>query len=313
MPNLTGYAATGVSIIALSACGPSPEIAKYKEQTEVLQRQLDALIVERNSLKSRIEELSNTPGLLLTKVAEPAATGKLEEAETALHTIKEKYPLAPEAMEAQKLVDVLRIKQEKQQEEDHRLQAQGFMALKISPVIDAIGIKISVGVPNFTKQFVFDRYGDRYHFLNADRDHKFVVIGLSATAEKGVGDPELPGFALYWADGKQLRKIDNFDLRFARWEDYATYLGNYGDSRNDFAKTATVPFAIGAHGSDERLANRPLYVVATTHGCQKRQYKRFHQPPEYYVAECADLAETLSLASFSTGQGKLTLVRRIDK
>ena len=191
-------------------------------------------------------------------------------------------------------------------------RAEGFKALKNTPLLDAGGVKVSVGTPSFSKQFVFDRYDTSYHYRDADRDHKYVVIGLSATAAKSISDPDLPGFALYWADGKELRRVSKFDLQFVRWEGYATYLGNYNDSRNDFAKNATISFTMGAHVTDRELAKRPLYVVATTMGCQSRSYERFRNPPVYYSGACMDLAETLRLDSFVKENGNLTLVRRID-
>ena len=306
------FVAAAFSAVALSACGPSPDVAKFKAQTDELKKELSAVTDERNSLRARVEELSITPAMLLAKVAAPVAEGKLIEADAALLRITEKFPQVQESKDAKKIVDALRVKLDKQQEEVRRVDELEFKALKITPLLDTGGVKLSVGVPNSTKQFTFDRYDGSYHYRDADRDHKHVVIGLSATAAKGVNDPDLPGFALYWADGKQLRKIDEFDLKFVRWEDYATYLGNYSDSRNDFAKNPTIPFTVGAHGSDEDLSRRPLYVVATTKGCKSRSFERFRNPPVFYVGACADLEGALSIESFASDRGKLAIVRRID-
>lgn len=304
--------ATAITMIALSACGPSSDVANLKAQTEELKKELIAVTGERNSLRARVEELSNTPTMLLAKVSAPVAEGKLNDAEAALLQLTDKFPQAQESIEAKKIVDALRIKLDKQQEEARRLEALGFKALKIAASLDTGDVKASVGVPNISKQFTFDRYDESYHYRDADRDHKFVVLGLSATAAKGMNNPQLPGFALYWADGKQLRKIDQFDLQFVRWEDYATYLGNYHDSHNDFAKSPTIPFTIGVHGAVEDLAKRPLYVVATTKGCLERNFERFRNPPVYYSGVCTDLKSELTIESFASERGNLVVVRRID-
>lgn len=310
--NLSSLSVAAISVLVLSACSPSPEVENLRKQVNKLTHELDIAIKDRDALKARVEDLSNTPTVLFANVAAPAEAGKIVEAGEALNALKVKFPQAPEVKKAQELVDLLQAKIDKQREETHRLEAMGFKALKTSPLVDTGRVKVSVGNPNFSKQFVFDRYDTSYHYRDADRDHKYVVISLSATAAKSIIDPDLPGFALYWADGKELRRIAEFDLQFIRWEDYATYLGNYHDSRNDFAKNATIPFTMGAHVTDKELAKRPLYVVATTKGCQSRSYERFRSPPVYYLGTCMDLAETLRLDSFGKEDGKLTLVRRID-
>ncbi len=287
-------------------------MAKFQQQVDALKIELAEISKQRDALKAQVEELANTPSLLLSKVVEATSAQKLEIAEMALETIRGKYPQVPETDEAQRLVDALRIKREKQQEEVRRIEALGFKAIKTSTYVDTGEVKVSVGAPSFTKQFIFDRYDDTYHYLDADRDNKYLVLGLKAIASKGVSDPALPGFALYWVDGKVMRRIEKFALKFTRWEDYATYLGNYPDSRNDFAKTSTIPFALGAHGPDDELVKRPLYLVATKEGCLRRQSERFRTPPDFYLDECKALEETLGLEAFSAEQGKVTLIRRID-
>lgn len=310
--NFSILSVTALSALVLSACGPSPEVENLRKQVDGLSRQLETMTRERDTLKARVEDLSNTPTALFANVATRAEAGRIEEAEKALDALKVKFPKAPEVKKAQELVDVLHVQMEKQREEARRLESMGFKALKSTPLVNAGGVKVKVGSPSFSKQFVFDRHDSLYHYLEADRDNRFVVIGLSATAAKGINDPDLPGFALYWADGKELRRVSKFDLRFVRWKNYGTYLGNHSDSGNDFAKNATIPFTIGAQVPESELAKRPLYIVATTTGCQSRSYDRFRNPPVSYSGACIDLAETLRIESFTKEDHKLTLVRRID-
>lgn len=310
--NFLSRSVAAISALVLSACGPSSEVESLRKQVDELKHELNAATMDRDAFKARVEDLSNTPSVLFANVAAPAEAGKIVEAEKALNALRFKFPYTPEVKKAQELIDLLHAKIDKQREETRHLDAMGFKALKPLPLVDTGGVKVSIGTLSFSKQFVFDRYDTSYHYHDADRDHKYVVVGLSAMAAKSIGDPDLPGFALYWADGKALRQISKFDLRFTRWEDYATYLGNYHDSSNDFAKNAAIPFTMGAHATDNELTKRPLYVVATTKGCKSRGYERFRHPPVYYSGACMDLAETLRLDSFAKEDGKLTLVRRID-
>lgn len=134
------------------------------------------------------------------------------------------------------------------------------------------------------------------------------MVGLSATAKKGVNDPDLPGFSIYWADGKILRKINDFDIRFSRWDDYGSYLGNDHDFGNNFAKTPTISFVIGAQISNDYLDKKPLYIVGTVSGCVHRSYERFRNPPVSYAGICSDLSDALSIDDLT----RLALVRRID-
>lgn len=263
-------------------------------------------------LKARIEELENTPDRLLSVVTARATADDLPGATKAQDALKAKFPQAPENQKAQQHVAVLKAKLDRAQEQARQLEAQGFKALPVQPSLDAGPVKLSVGVPTLQRQFVFDRYDDRYHYHDADRDHRFVVVTATATAGKGQHDPDLPGVALYRVDGKALRKVDAFALRFTRWESYATYLGNYGDSRNDFAKASAIPFVYGVQVDDETATKRPLYVVATKRGCMTRLYARFDNPPVSYNAACPELAASLALSDLAGEKTRLQVVRRLD-
>lgn len=310
--NYSYLATVTISVFFLSACGQSLEVESLRKRADELNNKLYAITVERDALKAKVEELSNTPTILFSNIDSFLKVGKIEEAESALDILKAKFPQASETKNAQELVSLFHAKIEKQREERSRLDAMSFKALKISPSVETNEVKVSIGVPGFNKNFVFDRYNTSYHYKDADRDHKYVVLSLSATASKGVSNPNLPGFALYLADGKELKRISNFDLEFTRWEDYATYLGNYQDSRNDFTKNATIPFTIGAHASNEELLKRPLYILATAKGCQSRNFERFRQPPVYYSGLCSELAQTVPLDALTSQEKSLILVRRIE-
>ena len=98
-----------------------------------------------------------------------------------------------------------------------------------------------------------------------------------------------------------------FRTEFNRWEDYATYLGNYHDSHNDFAKVNSVKFKLGLQVSDEKL-NKPYAIVLMKENVLARHYERFDNPPVSYVGS-ADYPSTLSLSDFGS---KYVIVKRYN-
>lgn len=318
--------ASAVATVTLAACVDTTETQRLKEQVQSLRSDLDRAIRasasfeaqieqlarEKVSLQATIDELSMTAPILLEGVSKYAAAGDLVNARTASEVLKKKFPQSQAAKDGQKIVDQLNLKIVQHEEEAKRLAALGFKALKATGLITTGSTKVVVGVPTVAATFVFDRYDDTYHYQNPDRGHRYIVASMKVTAAKDIHDPKLPGIALYSANGSNLRKLQDFDVRLARWEDYATYLGNYSDSRNDFAKNATVLFSIGAAIANEDLKKRPLYMVATTEGCVERSYARFNNPPVSYYGSCSDLAGTLTLDDFFGEAPKVTSLRRIN-
>lgn len=310
--------ALALTIVGLQGCGPNVDDLRFqktqaenvelKKQIVQLTQDRDSISRERNELASQIKKLSQTPGRLLGELTALVNEGKIDEAQKALGILQFEFPKSPESAQAYRMVTELRTRLEKQQEQARQLEALGFKALKPSAVTDTGAVKVTMSTPTIGKQFVFDRYGSNYRYRPADRDTRYVVASLSATAKKGVTDPELPGYAIYRPVGKTLRKIDDFDIRFTRWDDYGSYLGNDHDLGNDFAKTSTISFSIGVQVTDEYLSGKPLYIVGTTDGCMKRSYERFSNPPVSYSGYCTGLADVLSLDDLA----KLNLVRRID-
>ena len=302
---------SSLAFISLSGCGPSVETQKLQQENNSLKQQIESLTNERNALATQVKELSITPSILLNEVTTLVKNKKIVEAEKPLNTLKQKHPAAAETQKAQELINNLRMQLAQQEKEARELEALGFKAIKPSAA-NTKEVKISISSPSFTNRFVHNSYDDRYHYHDADRDHKYLTYNLEITAAKGVTDPKIPGFALYKADGKVLRKISDFELKFKRWEDFGTFLGNYHDSSNDFAKTASIPFTIGAHTSNENLENRPLYIIATKFGCLNRNYERFKNPPVYYTNTCTELKNLLTINELTKDESKVILVKRID-
>lgn len=284
--------------------------ALTKENADLTTRLADALKIQQG-LEKRIAELSLTAPVLLKQVEESAKAGDAAEVQRAVNILAARFPDTVQHKKAIDTLENLRAKEKQKQVEAQRLASMGFKALKIEALRTEL-VTVMASTPRISRQFVFDRYDDHYHYFDSDRDHKYVVTSLLVTAGKGVTNPRLPGIALYRAEGKRLRKLGDFDLRFSAWSDYATYLGNYSDSQNDFAKIATIKFDAGVEVSDSELANRPLYLVATKDGCLERNEARFDTPPVSYSGVCSMLSNNLTLDDFSDAVSKVVLIRRVD-
>jgi len=314
----------GVVVAALAGCsdGEARKLeaanAELQKTTETLsrenadlKRQLEAVTQDQKRLEQSVAELSVTAPMLLKQAVDAVSGGDAARAEKIVSTLGSRFPGTSEHKSATVALEALRTRDKEKQKEASRLAALGFKALKIE-TLDTGSVKGGVGIPRAGNQFAFDRYNDTFHYFDADRDNKYVMASLLLTAGKGITNPDLPGIALYFAEGDQLRKLGNFKMRFASWSDYATYLGNYPDSRNDFAKTATVKFEVGVEVPASDAAKRPLYVVATKVGCLQRHEARFSQPPVSYVGTCGGLAASLSLEDFSGPESRIALIRRVD-
>ena len=281
------------------------EIASLKDQLAAAKSEQDALRLE-------IQELSQTPSALLAGVNGAVGKRDLVGAQRVLKVLREKYPAAAESASAVKAVESLAKSIERERLEAERIAALGFKALAVGATVDAGPVKVTIGTPSVARTFVFDRYDGSYHYREADRGNQYVRVSMSATAAKGESDPDLPGVALYRTEGDRLRRVNQFSIEFSRWQDYGSYLGNYSDYRNDFAKTATIQFSLGAEVPDEVLKQKPLYLVATRKGCHSRGGAQFRNPPVYYSGSCGALQSSLSINDFAGDEAKVTIVRRMN-
>lgn len=290
---------------------PNNEV-KPSESAEHLQQQIRDLTAERDHLKMQVQELSRSPTVILADLTSALSSNNPEKAKKAQAELENRFPKSNETTDGKKQIAVYRDGLAKAAAEEQRLAALGFKALPVGLTVKGPALTAKYSDLSFNARFVMDRYDNSYHYRDADRDTKYAIIGMTVTAGKGVNNPEMPGAALYWADGATLRKLGEFSVEFTRWESYATYLGNYSDSRNDFAKVQTIPFTLGVQINDEMVRKRPLYVVATKDGCIGRGYARFRNPPDFYSGSCSALKSTLMTKDFTDPASGLTIVLRRD-
>jgi hypothetical protein len=145
--------------------------------------------------------------------------------------------------------------------------------------LEATDVDVRIRRVTTTRRWVIDRYSGRYHYREADKDKRWVVIDFVASSDEK--DPELPTFAAYAIHEGYASVKGTATIEFYRWSDYGAYLGNYHDNRNDFAKRDEVWFTAGIP-IDEEDAQKPLYIGMFDGQCFKREYDRFEQPPVSY-------------------------------
>ncbi|MGB3071565.1 MAG: hypothetical protein WBC18_23660 [Ottowia sp.] len=297
----------------LSGCNENKSTHDAKpDRSAEYEQQIRDLTAERDRLKTQVQELSRSPAVILADVTSALSNKDPEKANKAQAELEKRFPKATETADGKKQIAAYRDGLAKAAAEEQRLATLGFKALPTGLTVKGSAVTAKYGDLSFNARFVMDRYDSSYHYRDADRDTKYAIISMTATAGKGVSNPEMPGAALYWADGATLKKLGEFAIEFTRWESYATYLGNYSDSRNDFAKVPTIPFTLGVQISDEEVKKRPLYVVATKDGCIGRGYERFRNPPDFYRGGCSPLKSTLTAKDFTDPASKLTVVLRRD-
>lgn len=282
--------------VALSGCGK--QAATSEETSEsLLAAQVVELKAENTRLKAENAELRITPTALLAEVTKSVQGRNLAEAESVLAKLSAKFPDSGEAQSAAKLVGQLRSEEAKQLQEAARLAALGFKGLPITAKLTNADSTLQLRSAATSSRWIFDAYGNEWRYIEAEKGTTFITAKVTVSSEDK--DPRLMGMAAYVAVGAQLKRVGSFEYRFARWDDYASYLGNDADYRNDFAHSSNIPFSLAATVNKDELKG-DIYLVATKEGCFTRSEDRFKNPPVwYYSSSCASLPRTLSLSDFN--------------
>ena len=95
-------------------------------------------------------------------------------------------------------------------------------------------------------------------------------------------NPSLPCLFLFKYSNGALEYQDTFYYQFYRWEDFATYLGNYHDNGNDFYFTEKIKFSVGISVDEEILRNNAILVLLKRENTISRSEERFGNPPVKY-------------------------------
>lgn len=298
-----------LAIAILTSCLLSCTTNNHDSVTIIdLNKKVENLIAENQSLKDTIKLLQYPASDRFKNIKTLVEQNKLVEATKEIKLLRELFPLSEEAKQCAKQEEIISDKKEKIAAEQARVKALGFKALKEESTVEVFYNKISIGAFSTASTFTFDAYDDSWFLFTADRGNKYISARITITSKDK--NPKLPVFYAYRVAGDKLECVGSFILRFARWEDYATYLGNYNDNSNDFSKTATIPFKIGIEVSNE-IASSPLIIVCRKQNCMIRHSDRFSNPPiSYSIGDGCTYDEVLTLESIKKGYAVVKILNK---
>lgn len=290
-------------LMVLTGCGGEErrQLAEAQAQIQRFVKENEGLKRDVEQLRDEVKRLSNTPERQLTKITRLVQEEKEAEALVAIEALRSEFPKAPEVARAESEIATLQSGLKAKRDAEDRAHRLGFKALTERATFSIPGLKVAVSNAQHTNQWNFDSHDDTYHYRASTRGKKYVVARVAVTAEEGINDPMLPGFGLYKISGRVLGRIAMMRYEFVRWSDYASYLGNDTDFKNDFAHTATVPFTIGAEVPEGSLSEA-LFLIALAKGCHSRSTERFNNPPVKYGGACVEMEGGLSISDLMSGK-----------
>lgn len=279
----------------------------YSEQYQQAQKELQQARDSIKMLTSTIEVLSYPANHRLESVKAKIKDGDFEAATNELNQLVALFPNSPEAKNKELLLNQIQAGIEAKIAEEKRLKALGFKALKDNMTVQCGNVKASFSNISIGNTFVFDNYGYEYRYRQADKNYKFVTAAMNITSEEN--NPKLPQCALYCVDGEYMSYEGILDTRFARWDDYGSYLGNDADYNNDFSKVNTVKFKIGAEISNEK--NRlPFALIMKKENVLTRTHDNLSRPEISYSGR-ADFKSSLTIDDLQEG-GEYVVIKRFN-
>ena len=294
-------------IVTFSACGnehkgqdADTDQNEMHKMYEMKVDSLSAIVTKQNAL---ITEMRDSIAILkfpadqrMEQAKRLIAEEKYDQALKELNDLKRIFPNSSEAQACASLVESINKKKEEKIKEEERIRALGFKALQQRSTIEIDYNKISISSISVGNKFIFDSYDSRYFYRDAERGKKYVTMAMSVTSTSH--NPRIPQLAFYTIQGDKMLLDDTFTTKFARWSDYVAYLGNYHDSRNDFAYVSTVNFKLGLQVSEENLRGPYAIVLKKENGLSLSSFDRFRNPPVYYSGS-VPYPNTLSIDDFS--------------
>lgn len=178
-----------------------------------------------------------------------------------------------------------------QKEQDTDFEQKALDALRNFRTLKAIDIgeiKMSFRKIEKTEKWVFDRRQIEWSVVEPDKDAFYVVVDHEVTSKES--NPTLPMLVVYFLD-KEGNVVFEGDMktRFYKWGDYGSYIGNYADTGNDFAKRNTIRFSTGIEIKDNDGVDRAILIGLLRRPCLVRTYNRFDRPPvAYSPQQCKD-------------------------
>ena len=235
---------------------------------------------EIQNLKDSLVVYSYPADQRFNAILENIKAEKFEDAKEEIKSLVTIFPNSKEAADCNKQLEIIEKKIAQKIAEEERIKALGFKAIKQQITFSVDYNKITLSSISIGSQFTFDSYDDRWFYREADRGNRYVTARMSVTSTNKY--PQLPEFAIYSIKGDEMNYEGRFDMRYARWDDYGSYLGNEADFNNDFTKTSTVRFKLGAEVNTE-ITKSAFAIVAKNENVLTEEYDRFKNPPKSWT------------------------------
>lgn len=265
-----------------------------------LKQEKTLLLAEVESLKKKIEDLAQTPQVLLESVQAALIDEKLSDAQALAEKLEQRYGASAQSKAARTGIAQLQAKLKAKEELAQKMEAMGFYALKPTSAAKANDFIVKVESLTVGTRWTFDSHDTSYMYRDARRGKKFVLLKTTLVSTDKSSDPYLPDIAVYRIEGKSMTRMEPMNFEFRQWQGHGTYIGLYHDFKNDFAHSASVAFNAGA-SIDEDVAKTPFAVVLTDVLCHERKTKIGQPEIEYrYRQECA-AKSNLTAEDFKSG------------
>lgn len=284
-----------LSFILFLLVGCEVETSKLKEELQDARDSINVLYTlsldlqtARDSidvLQQKVVELSYPADQRYSNIILAIDREDYDLANKELSELVRVFPNSVEASKKDKLSATIAAGVESKLAEEKRLKALGFKALTETSKVNIEDVTLSFGTFKTGTQFTFDAYStygghSEWRYIQADKNTKYVSSQLSITSTSP--NPKLPECAVYIVDGSRLVYLRTFITKMARWDDYASYLGNNADYNNDFSKVNTVKFKVGVQIEDEVL-KKPFVVVVKNQCSLSRNNNSLATPPISYT------------------------------
>ncbi len=288
------------------SCGvKQSEYDNIKGELETAKKQVIQDSVLITNLRDTITMLSLPASQRLSLINEQVSNGEYGQAKKSINELNRLFPNSKESQQTTVILQRIDNLIAKQKADEERIKALGFKALKPVSTVTIDYNKVSFSAIGVNRSFHFDSYDGGGFHRTADRGNTYVLASMSVTSSSK--EPNLPTLAIYSINGDQMNREGIMEVRFAYWQDYGHYLGNYPDYGNDFAKTSTIRFKLGDEVSTE-LTTKPYAIVLKKTNVLSKKYDRYKNPPVSYSGYI-DYPYKLSLDDFTGDNARYVIIK----
>ena len=281
------------------------ECDSVKNQLEFYKKQAKKDSISIAKMHDTISMLSYPADQRLVKINNLVSEGNYHQAKSEMNELSILFPESKEAQSIPALTKKIDNLIAKQKAEEEKRKALGFKGLKKTKSATIGYNKVSFSYIKVDKSYHFDWYHSGGRMRTADRGNVYVVATMSVTSSSK--DPNLPTLAVYSIKGDRMTKVGVMEVRFDTWSDYGCYLGNYHDSDNDFAKTATIKFSLGVEVSED-ITSKPYAIVLKKSNGLYRYEDKYNNPPVSYKGSVS-YPHSLSLDDFTRENSDYVVVK----